>query len=470
MSTQAIATGARAKTDVFGHPRGLWYLCFAEAWERFSYYGMLALLPLYLAKQLLHPGHVEHVAAFAPFRHLIDPSSTLTFVGLAAAISGLYGSIVYVTPIFGGLLADRFLGRTRAVIIGALLMSLGHFLMAFEVSFLAALTCLLIGVGFFKGNIAAQVGALYAPGDLRRGMAFQAYLLGIQIAVIASPVLCGWLAEGESFPQHAWHWGFGAAGVGMLIGLVVYLSGRKWLPPEQIIDTQGRAHRPQLAPGEWKPVVVLILLMPVLALASVGNQQIFTSYPLWADAHSDLNLFGWKIQTEFLSSLDSVVSMVTLILVVAFWRLWSRRFKEPDEIVKVAIGAFIGAGGPLMLALGSMHEAATGEKVSVSTYLLGFHILNDIGFAMVFPLGLALFSRVAPRAISGLMIGVYYLNLAMCTYFGGYSGRYLEKMSGADFWLMNAGIVASGGVLLALFAIFFHRILAPTSDPEQAAA
>ncbi len=156
--------------------------------------------------------------------------------------------------------------------------------MAFEVSFLAALACLIVGVGLFKGNIAAQVGSLYAPGDLRRATAFQLYLLGIQIAVILSPIICGWLAEGKSFPLHAWHWGFGAAGVGMLIGLLAYLWGRKWLPPDQIIDAAGHAHRPKLAPGEWKVVLVLIILVPVLALSSVGNQQIFTSYPIWADA------------------------------------------------------------------------------------------------------------------------------------------------------------------------------------------
>lgn len=465
MSTQAAVASGPARTDIFGHPRGLWYLCFAEAWERFSYYGMLSLLALYMTKQLFLPGHVENIAFFGEFRHLMEGVfGPLSPQALALQIAGLYGGVVYFTPVFGGFIADSFLGRTASVTLGALLMALGHFLMAFEVSFLAALACLIVGVGLFKGNIATQVGALYAPGDLRRGTAFQAYLLGIQIAVIISPLVCGYLGE-----KVAWHWGFGCAGVGMLIGLIVYLSGRKWLPPDKIIGADGKQHKPRLAAGEWKTILVLLVLVPVLGLASLGNQQIFGAYLIWGEAHYNMVFMGQTVPTESLVSLDAFISMVTLILVVAFWRLWSVKFKEPDEIWKIVIGTLIAAGAPLMLALGSLHEVATGEKVSI-TYGLGFHIFNDIGFAMVFPIGLALYSRAAPSAVKSLMIGVYYLNIFLCTTFAGYLGRYLETMTGANFWFMHAGLIALGGVLLALFAFAFHRILAPTADPEAAQA
>ncbi|HEY1906524.1 MAG TPA: oligopeptide:H+ symporter, partial [Myxococcaceae bacterium] len=222
---EPVAT-VRASTDVLGHPRGLAYLVFAETWERFSYYGMQALLVLYMGQQLLLPGHVERVAGFAAFRtwieHVYGPLSP---AALASVIFGLYAGGVYLTPLAGGFIADRFLGRTVTVTIGALLMVAGHFLMAFEVTFLLALTCLLLGVGCFKGNIASQVGEMYGPGDLRRADAFQIYYLGINVAVIVSPLICGTLGQ-----KVAWHWGFGAAGVGMLIGLAVYLSGRRWLP------------------------------------------------------------------------------------------------------------------------------------------------------------------------------------------------------------------------------------------------
>ena len=146
---------------------------------------------------------------------------------LASAIFGLYTGLVYLTPIGGGFLADRLLGRTRTITIGALLMAAGQFLIAFDVTFLIALTCLLIGVGCFKGNLASQVGALYATGDNRRADAFQIYYIFINAGVIISPLIAGTLGE-----KVGWHYGFGAAGVGMLIGLAIYLSGRKWLPPD----------------------------------------------------------------------------------------------------------------------------------------------------------------------------------------------------------------------------------------------
>ncbi len=179
MLSNAVASTKPEEHSILGHPRGLAYLVFAEAWERFSYYGMQALLVLYMGQQLFLPGHIEHVAGFAAFRagieHVYGPLSP---GALASVIFGLYAGCVYLTPLAGGVIADRLLGRTATVTLGACLMALGHFLMAFEFSFLIALACLLAGVGCFKGNIASQVGELYAPGDLRRADAFQIYLLG----------------------------------------------------------------------------------------------------------------------------------------------------------------------------------------------------------------------------------------------------------------------------------------------------
>jgi POT family proton-dependent oligopeptide transporter len=213
--TKSAATIEGSEAPLFfGHPIGLAYLVFAEAWERFSYYGMQALLVLYMGQQLLLPGPVEHVAGFAAFgaaiEHVYGPLSP---AALASVIFGLYAGGVYLTPLAGGFIADRVLGRTKTVVLGAGLMALGHFLMAFEASFLLALSCLLVGVGCFKGNIASQVGALYAPGDLRRADAFQIFILGLNVAVIVSPLICGTLGQ-----KLAWHWGFGAAGVGMVLG------------------------------------------------------------------------------------------------------------------------------------------------------------------------------------------------------------------------------------------------------------
>jgi len=465
MTTMTAAVEAPLDKAFFGHPRGLGYLAFAEAWERFSYYGMQALLVLYMGQQLFLPGHVEHVAGFASFRGLIESAyGHLSPAALASVIFGFYAGGVYLTPIAGGFLADRLLGRTTTVTIGAILMALGHFLMAFEQSFLVALTCLLVGVGCFKGNIASQVGELYAPGDLRRADAFQIYLLGINIAVIISPLVCGTLGQ-----KVAWHWGFGAAGVGMLLGLIVYLSGRRWLPADTRAARSDRAPRPKLAPGEGKTVLVLIALLPVLACAALGNQEIFNAYLVWGDAHYNLMFFGHSLPVTWLISFDAFISTATIMAAVAFWRWWGTKRREPDEITKLWIGAMIAATAPLFLALASAQEAATGHKVGLG-WALAFHVANDIGYANIFPVGLALFSRAAPRAITGLMIGVYYLHLFAANMIVGWLGGLLEKMGPTSFWLLHAGLVAAGAAVMLLFGLVFGRILAPTVDPESLAS
>src|SRR3954469_4296523 len=213
-----------------GHPKGLGYLGFTEGCERFSYYSMQTLLVLYMVNYLLVPGRMDHVVGLNWLQAHVYRG--LEGQPLASAIFGTYTSLVYLTPIFGGFIADRWLGRTTTITIGAILMAIGHFLMAFDVSFLAALFCLLCGVGCFKGNLASQVGELYAPADLRRADAFQIYYLFINGAVIASPLITGTLGE-----KVGWYWGFGAAGIGMVLGLAIYLAGRKWLP-------SGRTSRP----------------------------------------------------------------------------------------------------------------------------------------------------------------------------------------------------------------------------------
>ena len=467
MRAEAVmpASAAPLAGDVLGHPRGLWYLCFAEAWERFSYYGMNGLLVLYLTQSLLLPGHVEHVAGFAAFKaaleHAYGPLATP--IAIASAITGVYTSGVYLTPIVGGFIADRWLGRTATVTLGALLMVLGHFLMAFDVSFVIAIACLFVGVGCFKGNIASQVGELYRPGDLRRADAYQAFMLGIQLAIIVSPLVCGTLGQ-----KVAWHWGFGAAGIGMLLGLVVYLSGRRYLPAESPRGARARAGRPRLERRDWVAVAVLVAMLPALALCTIANQEIFNAYEVWGHAHYDRNLFGFDLPVTWLLSLDATISTCTMAGTLLFWRWYSRRRREPDEIIKIIIGAAIGACGPLLLAAGAAEEAATGQKVSL-LWGLAFHLVNNTSFAMIYPVGLALFSRASPKGVGGMIIGIYYLHLAMANLATGYLGGLLEKMTGFAFWVMHSGLVATGAVAMGVFALLFRRVLAPTAEPAPAA-
>jgi POT family proton-dependent oligopeptide transporter len=455
----AIPTSADRESDhsFVGHPRGLGYLAFAEGWERFSYYGMQTLLVLYMVRQLLHPGHIERIAGFNLFRATLERAygTPLSTVALASAIFGLYTGLVYLTPIAGGIIADRWLGRTRTVTIGALLMAAGHFLMAFDVSFLVALLCLLVGVGCFKGNIASQVGSLYAPADLRRADAFQIYFLFINGAVIVSPLITGTLGE-----VYGWHYGFGAAGVGMLISLVIYLYGRKWLPPERAPTRAGSTTRPGLSADERTAVVVLILLLPILAIGALGNQEIFNAYLLWVPDNVNLVFFDRVMPTTWLITLDATVSISSLVAVVAFWRLWSRRFKEPSEIVKIIIGMGLSAAAQLALVAAAT-ISASGHKAGIG-WVLAFEVLNSVGFANVFPVGLALYARASPKVIAATMIGVYYLHLFMANNLVGWLGGLVERMPGTQFWLLHAALVGGASALMLVAWRLFGHVLAPT--------
>jgi len=379
----------------------------------------------------------------------------LSVTAFATQLSGLYGGLVYLTPIIGGLVADRALGRKMTVTIGAVMMAFGHFLMAFEMPFLLALLCLLIGVGFFKGNIASQVGALYKPGDTRITSAFQIYYIGINVSVILAPLVCGTLGE-----TVGWHWGFGAAGIGMLIGLVVYLAGSAYLPRDPLLERrQGRGvAAPRLRKGEGKLIVLLVLMLPAMALGVTGNQQLYVTYPTWLDRSADLVLFGRELPRTWLLSFDAITSTGLLVASVVFWRWWAKTRKEPSEIAKTGLGFLISIAGLSSLAIGCYVAEQNGTKVSLG-FLLAFHFLNSIGFSNAFPAALALYARLSPPALAATMMGVFYLQFFGASTLAGYLGGYLEKMPASQFWGMHAAIVGFAGLVVLVVRHFFGHML-----------
>ncbi len=430
--------------EFFGHPRGLWYLAFTEAWERFSYYGMQSLLVLYMVKYLLLPGRIEHVIGFDTFRHLYRG---LDGQALASAIFGTYAASVYLTPIFGGFLADRLLGRRRTVLLGALTMAAGHFLMAFEGFFLFALLCLVLGCGMFKGNIASQVGSLYKPEDLRRADAFQIFYLGINAGVIASPLIVGTLGE-----VYGWHYGFAAAGVGMLLAIGIYLSGQKYLRGEEIearAAVVAQTPRAKLTGRDWRAVIALILLIPVLAVAIVPNNQIFNTYLVWGDQQFDLVFLGKKLPTTWLVTLDAIVSVSFLAIVALFYRWYGKHWREPDEVTKLIIGSVFSIAGTLCLFMAAASQQA-GHKIGLF-WPVAFHFLNSIAFAHLLPISLALFAKYAPKAINATIIGLYYLAFFAANSMVGWVGGFYQTMPTTTFWLLHAGFAAGAGMCFVIF-------------------
>lgn len=447
MATTASAAEAAPAADraFLGHPKGLGYLSFSEAFERFSYYGMQALLVLYMVKYLLLPGNMERVWLLRPLQSLLGG---LEGQPLASAIFGLYTSLVYLTPILGGLIADRLLGRRLTVLIGAVTMAIGHFLMAFEPAFLLALLCLILGTGLFKGNIASQVGGLYGAQDNRRADAFQIFYLGINAGVIASPLIVGTLGE-----KVGWHWGFGAAGVGMLIGLSIYIAGQKHLPKDPPIQ-RGSGEKIRLTPAERKQTLGLLALIPVMAIAIIPNNQIFNAYLVWGDGAFDLAFGDTRLPTTWLVTLDAIVSVSFLAGVALFWRWWGKKHKEPDELGKILIGSLFTTAGMLTLAFAAATQG--GGKIGLALPVL-FHVLNSIGFAHIMPVTLALFARVAPAPLNATVIGLYYLAFSAGNWLVGRIGGLFSTMDAASFWLLHAGLAAGAGLGFLLFRLTVWR-------------
>ena len=461
MTAIAAARAVPAKGGFFGHPAGLGYLAFTEAWERFSFYGMQALLVLYMVDQLLRPGHIEGVAGFGVLRGALEKvSGPLSTQALASQVFGLYTAFVYVTPVFGGMLGDRVLGRRRAITLGATAMAAGHFLMALEGGFLVALTLLILGCGLVKGNIASQVGGLYDESDNRRSDAFQIFTLAINVGVIGAPLICGTLGE-----VVGWHYGFAAAGVGMLIGLGVYLAGRKHLPPDKVRRGQARpASRVRLESADWRAIWGLVALLPILAVAFVGNNQIYNVYMIWAREHANLTIGGWKMPVTWLQSYDATVSVAGLVFAVWFWRRMAGRGFSPHELGKLTIGCAVSILGFTALAAAAAIEARTGAKVPLA-WLLAFHVINTLGYVNILPVALALFSRAAPPSVNATMIGVFYLLFFAANLMVGWIGGLYGAMTPTSFWSLHAGLCAASTGALILLWRPLKAALAPRQGP-----
>ena len=437
--------------EAFGHPRGLLYLTATEFWDRVSFHGMQALLVLYMVEQLLLPGHVEHVAGFEAFRRAIEGvTGSLSTEALAFQIFGIYVGLVYVTPLLGGLLGDRVLGRHRTVVLGALLMTAGHFSMAFDRSFLVALALLTVGAGCLRGNLVSQVGTLYGATDRRRADAFQIYAASINAGGFLAPIICGLLAK-----VYNWHVGFGFAGVGMLVGLVVYLVGQRHLPPEPL-RSRSRT-RIRLTAAERRLVATLMTMTPVTLCFYVAQSQVWNVYNIWVRDHVDLQVFGWTMPVPWLQSMDGLAPLAMMPVVVAWWRRQASRRREPDDLLKLVQGCLLFAAATAWLAAGNI-VAGPAAKVPLVWALL-FHVLSNVGWLFVVPTALGLFAKSAPASVSALMIGVYYLSIFGGSIVSGRLGVLYERIEPQAFWLLHAAIVGAGGLLLLLFARPLRREL-----------
>lgn len=438
--------------SILRQPPGVYFLAFTEAWERFSFYGMSALIVLYMTQQLLLPGEIEQVAGMTAYRGALESLfGPLSVQALASQTFGYYSGLVYLTPLLGGWLADRWLGAKRAVIAGAALMSLGHFAMAFEQSFLLALFFLILGSGLLKGNIAAQVGQLYPANDeAQRTRGYAVFSMGINVGAVAGPLVCGLVAQ-----LYGWDFGFGLAGVLMLVAMATYLAGSRHLPDGRPARN-ARLSLPPLTVVERRRIALLVGVMAITIFQSIAYYQLFNVGILWVDAQADLVTAAGRIPTPWFNSIDAFFSVIAVPPLIALWRWQASRQKEPGDLAKIGIGAAIMASSALLMALAA--QLAGDGKTSALLPFAAFG-LSGIAFLYYWPPLLGLVSRAAPAKVNATMMGVVYLSLFISNSLMGQIGGLYENMTAAQFWLLDAAIAAAGALAVLVFGRSISRAL-----------
>ncbi len=453
----AEALAETTPRDAFGHPRALGHLFGTEMWERFSYYGMRSLLVLYMVNHLLDPRRAGEVAGLETLRRGLGAVfGPLEIQPFASQIYGLYTGLVYLTPLFGGLLADRWLGQKRTVVLGACLMAAGHFMMAFEPLFLVALTLLILGNGAFKPNMVTQVGRLYAPGDARRDRAYSIFYVGVNLGAFLAPLVCGTLGE-----RAGWHYGFTAAGFGMALGLGVYLSAWKLLPEDW--PERRDVAPPPLQTSEKRSLAGVFLLFPPVCLFWATYEQSGNTIALWADEATNraIDLIFWRgdIPATWFQALNPFMIFAFTPFVVALWSRQARRGSEPSTSVKMALGCFGVSIAYLVMVAAAFH--AGGEKAHW-LWLFGFFVVLTVAELYLSPTSLSLVSRVAPARHLSLVMGAWLATSFVGNFLSGWLGGFWSTLSRVNFFAMLAVLAAIAGCAILLAGEAFAK-----SDARQ---
>lgn len=439
--------------EYFGHPAGLYVLFATEMWERFSYYGMRALLVLYMTNYLLvDPARAAEVMGYPALESfLVGIFGQMNIQQMSSQIYGLYTGFVYFTPFFGGILADQLLGQYRTVYLGGILMAIGHFLMASEKMFLLALLFLILGNGCFKPNISTQVGNLYAPGDSRRDGAFTIFYMGINLGAFFSPLICGTLGQ-----KVGWHWGFGAAGVGMLLGLVFYWLGSGLVPQDSLAEKKQTESR-KLTKEEWLSVFVLIFLCALNIMFWAVYEQQGNTLQLWADERTNWSFLGIDIPSSWFQSFNPLMIFLFAPLLNMFWAWQAKSGKEPSSVAKMGVGCLL-CGGAYILMILAAQAVPEGSKGSVM-WLIGTVFVFTMGELYLSPIGLSLVTKVAPKPIVSMMMGVWFLSSFVGNYMTGYLGTFYSVMDKEKFFMMLCGLGVGTGVIFFLVKSKINQVI-----------
>jgi len=419
------------KAEWFGQPRGLSILFLTEMWMQFSFFGMRAILVYYMIKELMIP----------------QERSSLIYGGYAAA--------VYFTPIFGGVISDRWLGRRNAVVIGGLLMAAGHFMMIFPSLFFQALGAIALGNGFFLPSLSSQIRFLYEDDDPRLASAYNVYYVGVNLGAFLAPFVCGSLGE-----VYGWHWGFAAAGVGMVIGLITYLAGARWLPPDRkaaAAEPRSRASR-----SDWRRLLLLLGVMAVVIVFRGAYEQNGNTIALWTDSGVDRHVgAGWQIPLTWFQSLNPLIIFIGTPPLIAYWTRLGRKHREPASLAKMSTGAWITALSYALVAVVCLFSDAHHERSSWIWLMLFFAVMT-LGELFILPVGLGLFGRLAPKGFEATAIAIWFFAGFVGNLFAGWLGLFWSRLSQPEFF----GLIAVVSLVSALLLLPF---VAPTAKAEAGA-
>lgn len=418
----------------FGQPRGLTILFLTNMWEQFSYFGMRALLVYYMTTTLLF-GQEK-----------------------ASSIYGFYTAFAYFTPIIGGTIADRWLGKRRAVIIGATVMAAGHFMMAFEPAFYFALATIALGNGLFLPTLPSQINDLYRADDPRRPWAYNVYYVGVNVGAFLAPLVCGFLGE-----TYGWHYGFGAAGVGMLAGLVIYLWGQGYLPAEDSTAGEMAAEAPRAGRGR-ETVLLLIAIGLAVTVFRGAYEQIGNSFALWMRDDVDRVIGGVEIGAAMFFSLNPLLVMIMTPVLLERWKRQAAAGRELSVMQKMAAGALIVAASYLLAAAA---EAMSGAGPAHWLWLLSFFILFTLGELYILPNGLGIFARLAPPKLGASTVAAWYFAIFTGSLAAGQVGRLWSRLDHISFFLLLAVIASCASLILYLLDRPTRAVLA--ARPERPA-
>jgi POT family proton-dependent oligopeptide transporter len=429
--------------EFLGHPRGLAFLFASEMWERFSYYGMRALLVLYMVEYLLKPERMESALGLDALRRGLESlSGPLGAQPFASQIYGLYTGIVYLAPVFGGLIADRWLGRSPTIVIGAMVMAAGHFMMAFDRLFLIALLLIATGCGFFKPNISIQVGELYSRSDARRDRAYSIFYVGINIGAFLAPLVCGTI--GESI---GWHYGFACAGVGMAIGLATYVISLPSLPTEPADER--RTATAQTRARFRRSFAILMLLFLPSALFWAAFEQQGNTIALWAARSTDrsVDLFGWRVElpVTWVQAFNPLMIFLFTPPLVALWAWLARIGREPSTIGKMSLGCLGVAASYGVMAFAAWN--ADGGEASW-LWLLAYFAVITVSELHFSPIALSLVSHVAPEGSRSALMGVWLTSMFLGNLLAGWLGSFWSSLANVYFFLLMGALGVVGALVV----------------------